>query len=103
MKPIGTHNYFVYITTNINKTTLYTGVTNDLVRRLYEHEQDAKTAKKHFAGKYNAYYLLYWERFQYIEHAIEREKQIKGWIRKKKEALISAFNPQWEFLNKQIQ
>lgn len=103
MKPIGTHNYFVYITTNKLKTVLYTGVTNDLARRLYEHEQDATTGKKHFAGRYNVYYLLYWERFQYIAHAIEREKQIKGWVRKKKEALISAFNPDWRFLNEEIE
>ncbi len=89
MKPLGTHNYFVYITTNITKSVLYTGVTNDLKRRLFEHEEDANTEKKHFTGKYNAYYLVYYERFEFIEHAIEREKQIKGWIRQKKETLIS--------------
>jgi putative endonuclease len=102
MKPIGTHNYFVYILTNWNKTVLYTGVTNDLARRISEHEHDAKTDKKHFTGKYNAYFLVYWERHQYILHAIEREKQIKGWIRKKKEALITEFNPEWQFLNDEI-
>lgn len=102
MKPLGTHNYFVYITTNKNKTVLYTGVTSHLKKRLYEHEQDAKTEKLHFTGKYNAYYLIYWERFQYIEHAINREKQIKGWLRVKKELLISEFNPDWNFLNDQL-
>lgn len=102
MKPIGTHNYFVYITTNINKTVLYTGVTNDLKIRLTEHQQDAETIKKHFTGKYNAYHLVYWERFQYIEHAIDREKQIKGWLRVKKDRLITEFNPTWDFLNDEI-
>lgn len=102
MNPIGTHNYFVYITTNKCKSVLYTGVTNDLRRRLYEHQQDALHKKQTFAGKYNAYHLIYWERHQYIEHAIEREKQIKGWVRKKKEKLISEFNHEWNFLNDQV-
>jgi putative endonuclease len=102
MKPVGSHNYFVYIITNKYKTVLYTGVTNDLKRRLLEHENDVKTVKKHFTGKYNVYFLIYYERFQYIEHAIEREKQIKGWLRSKKEQLISEFNPEWRFLNEEI-
>lgn len=102
MKPIGTHNYFTYITTNKNKTVLYTGVTNDLKYRLWQHEEDSKSSKKSFAGKYNCYHLIYFERFQYIEHAIEREKEIKGWIRKKKEKLINDFNPNWRFLNSEI-
>ena len=59
-------------------------------------------SKKSFAGKYNCYHLIYFERFQYIEHAIEREKEIKGWIRKKKEKLINDFNPNWRFLNSEI-
>jgi putative endonuclease len=102
MKLIGTYNYFVYITTNRNKTVLYTGVTNDLTTRLHEHKQDSLSDKKHFTGKYNAYFLVYWERFQYIEHAIEREKEIKGWLRSKKEKLITEFNPEWRFLNDEI-
>jgi putative endonuclease len=95
------HNYFVYITTNLSKSVLYIGVTNDLKRRLFEHEQDAASEKKHFTGKYNAIFLLYWERFQFIDHAILREKQLKGWTRKRKEELIFSFNPNWDFLNKQ--
>jgi putative endonuclease len=93
------HNYFVYITTNIKKNVLYVGVTNDLRTRMSQHNEDALTSKKHFAGKYNAYHLIYWERFQYIEHAIDREKEIKGWLRIKKEKLINEFNPKWQFLN----
>ena len=102
MKPIGTHNYFVYITTNKTKTVLYTGVTNDLKTRMLQHKEDAKGHKKHFAGKYNAYHLVFWERYEYIEQAIKREKEIKGWIRSKKEKLISEFNPEWRFLNEDV-
>ena len=102
MKPIGTHNYFVYITTNKNKTVLYTGVTNDLRSRIWEHEEDTRTGKRTFAGKYNCYNLIFFERYDYIEHAIDREKQIKGWKRIKKENLINNFNPEWKFLNKEI-
>jgi len=102
LKPIGTHNYFVYIVTNINKTVLYVGVTNDLKRRLFEHEHDLLNEKSHFTGKYNVIYLIYWERFEYIEGAITREKEIKGWLRIKKEMLISEFNPEWNFLNNEI-
>ena len=102
MKPIGTHNYFTYITTIKNKTVLYTGVTNDLRYRIWQHEEDSRNSKKSFAGKYNCYHLVYFERYQYIAHAIEREKEIKGWLRKKKEKLINDFNPNWRFLNDEI-
>jgi putative endonuclease len=74
MKPIGTHNYFVYIITNKSRRVLYTGMTNDLTRRLSEHKEDALSAKRTFAGKYNCYNLLYWERFQYVDDAYAREK-----------------------------
>jgi len=102
MKPIGCHNYFVYIITNFNKTVLYTGVTNDLKNRIFEHKTDSENLKSSFAGKYSCFYLLYFEHFTYIEHAIEREKQIKNWSRKKKEKIITDFNPKWEFLNYKI-
>ena len=92
------HNYFVYITTNETKRVLYIGVTNDLYTRLEEHFENSKS-KKTFAGRYNCYYLVYWERYSSIEHAIEREKELKGWTRKKKEILISSINPEWEFYN----
>ncbi len=103
MKPIGTHNYFVYMLTNKYKKVLYIGVTNDLSRRLYEHKQDSEGEKKTFAGKYNTIYLVYYERFQFIEHAIDREKQLKGWKRNKKDKLINEFNPEWKFLNDKIE
>lgn len=102
MRPSGYHNYFTYITTNRTKKVLYTGVTNSLKRRMMEHEEDARKGKKSFAGKYNAYHLVYFERFQYVVHAIEREKEIKGWIREKKNALIESLNPDWRFLNDEL-
>ncbi len=103
MKIPGGHNYYIYIVTNKNKTVLYTGVTNDLYRRLKEHEENSIPFRHpSFAGKYNAYFLLYYERFEHIETAIAREKEIKGWRRSKKEALINVLNPEWKFLNDEI-
>ncbi len=93
------HNYYVYVLTNFTKTVLYVGVTNDLVRRLSEHQQ----GMSEFTAKYKCHYLVYWEHHQYINTAIEREKEIKGWRRSKKETLINDFNPQWKFLNGEIQ
>jgi putative endonuclease len=89
MKPKGMYNYFVYIVANKNRKVLYTGVTNDLARRLIEHKEDSNTVKKHFAGRYNCFYLVFYERFNYINDAIAREKEIKEWKRDKKNALIS--------------
>ena len=95
------HNDFVYIVTNLKKTVLYTGVTNDLLQRLIEHYIN-RNSEQTFAGKYQCHYLIYFERFQYIDQAIKREKQIKGWTRKKKEDLINEENPGWKFLNEDI-
>lgn len=104
MKPIGTHNYYVYITTNKNKTVLYIGVTNDLKARMHQHEQNAKPlTHKSFAGKYNAHFLLYYEHFEWVEQAIAREKELKGWRRSKKEELINKVNPTWKFLNDSLE
>ena len=94
------HNYFVYILTNKNKTVLYTGVTNDLVVRLAQHKEGKDSVA--FTKKYNCYYLVHYERFQYIDHAIEREKEIKGWTRAKKNALIEIDNKEWRFLNDEV-
>jgi len=93
--------YSIYITTNYTKTVLYTGVTNDLGQRLTEHYLNRENAKT-FAGHYNCFYLIYWEEFTDIRAAIAREKEIKGWTRKKKEVLIRSFNPDWKFLNNEI-
>ncbi len=94
------HNYFIYILTNFKKTALYTGVTNDLSVRLKEHKEGIK--KSAFTNRYKCYYLIYFEHYQYIDQAIEREKEIKGWSRAKKEALISNENKNWEFLNEKV-
>ena len=90
-------NYYVYITTNPGKTVLYTGVTNDLSRRLLEHYQN-RGNKNNFAGKYYCYKLLYYEYFTDINQAIFREKDIKNLNREKKEELINNKNPKWNFL-----
>ena len=98
MNTIGSHNYFVYITTNLNKTVLYTGVTNDLERRIWEHKEGVKRREKSFTARYNCTHLIYYEHFDYIQDAIDREKEIKGWKRFKKEALINSINQEWKFL-----
>ena|SRR5690606_5117241 len=94
------YNYYTYILTNFTKTVLYTGVTNNLKIRLFEHKTSLN--KKAFTSRYKCFYLIYWERHQYIQYAIEREKEIKGWTREKKEKLINEFNPNWKFLNDEI-
>lgn len=96
------HNYFVYISTNPKKTVLYTGVTNDLHTRIIQHKEDNQNNRLTFAGKYFCYNLIYFERFQNINHAIEREKEIKGWTRLKKVKLINEINPTWKFLNDEV-
>lgn len=95
-------NYFVYIVTNRNKTTLYIGVTNDIQRRLGQHYFDSQHARKSFPGRYNCFYLIYYESFDSIDVAITREKELKRWRREKKDRLINSFNPKWEFLNDQV-
>jgi len=99
----GSHNYYVYITTNKNKQVLYIGVTNHLSRRMQEHSDDAKTSKKHFAGRYNCVNLIYYERYERIEDAISRETELKDWRREKKIALVNASNPDWRFLNEELE
>lgn len=101
MKTLGTHNYYVYILTNKRKTVLYTGVTNNLKERLYFHSNPDSFSKA-FTTKYKCFYLLYYEHFSDINVAISREKQIKGWSRAKKDALILSFNPNKNFLNNEI-
>ena len=83
---MGVYLYYVYILTNAYNKVLYTGVTNDLERRRYEHKQ--KNIKG-FTQKYNVDKLVYFEQFDFIDLAISREKQIKGYSRAKKIALIN--------------
>lgn len=92
------HLYFVYIVTNPERKVLYIGVTNNLEARLEEHFFN-RGKPKTFAGKYYCYNLIYYEEFQYINDAIIREKELKGWSRVKKENLIRTKNPGWTFMN----
>ena len=87
--------YYVYIMTNSSRT-LYTGVTDDLVRRAYEHRNKLIEG---FTQKYSVTRLVYYEITGDVRAAIQREKQIKGWLRKKKIALIEAANPEWKDLS----
>jgi putative endonuclease len=80
---------------------LYVGVTNDIRVRLLQHKQNNSTQKS-FTGKYYCYNLIYYERFTHVEHAIEREKEIKKWRREKKNTLIESTNPNWTFLNDEV-
>jgi len=86
---------YVYLLANKHNNVLYTGVTNDLMRRVYEHKSKLVAG---FTQKYNVDRLVYYEVCSDIVTAIEREKQIKGWSRKKKDDLVNALNPSWDDL-----
>jgi putative endonuclease len=88
-------SYFVYIMTNKSRT-LYTGVTNNLERRVYEHKHNLVPG---FTSKYNITKLVHYEETNDVNVALAREKQIKGWLRSKKIALIEAENPEWKDLS----
>ena len=90
------YNYYVYILSNAQKNVIYTGVTNNLVRRVYEHKNHLD--KSSFTARYNVTRLVYYEHTNDANSAIEREKQIKGWNRKRKDKLIEGMNPNWEDL-----
>ena len=97
----GIYNFYVYIITNMTKTVLYTGVTNNLRRRLQEHK--SKKNPKSFSAHYNLEYLVYYEHFGWVQQAIVREKEIKSLSRKGKLELIKDFNPYFDFLNKSFE
>lgn len=90
------HNYYVYMVSNKHNTVIYTGVTNDLERRMLEHKSKHNFG---FTQKYKCHKLIYYEEFQWIEEAIAREKQIKGGSRLKKMNLINSMNPAWADLS----
>ena len=96
------HLYYVYILTNAHHNVFYTGVTNDLERRCYEHKMKIL---KGFTQKYNVDKLIYFEKFEFIELAIAREKQIKAYSRIKKTTLIDQFYRDWKelFRNRKIE
>ena len=93
-------SYFVYIMTNRSDGVLYTGVTNDLIRRVYEHKTHIDP--KAFTTRYNIEKLVYYEQYSEPEYAIAREKQIKGWNRTRKNKYISEMNPDWKDLYEEI-
>ena len=93
-------NYYVYILSNDTHTTIYTGVTNDLLRRVYEHKHDL--SHKSFTAKYGVHRLVYYEATTDVRSAIEREKQIKGWNRARKNKLVESMNPLWQDLYESI-
>ena len=84
--------YYVYILTNQSNSVLYIGITNDLKRRLREHQNETVEG---FTKRYHLHKLVYYETFSHPQEAIAREKQLKGWRRNKKVALIEAVNSDW--------
>ena len=88
--------YYVYILTDRFNRTVYTGITKDLIRRVYEHKNNCDPNS--FTAKYSVHKLVYFEETSDVRSAIEREKQIKSWNRKRKNQLIEAFNPTWQEL-----
>jgi putative endonuclease len=91
--------YYVYLLTTWNNKVLYTGVTNNLERRMYEHKNKLING---FTKKYKVHKLVYFEETEDILSAIEREKQIKGWLRVKKNNLVESVNPDWRDLSDEL-
>ena len=94
-------SYYVYILANKMNTVIYTGVTNDLLRRVYEHKMHLD--QNSFTAKYDVTRLVFYEVTQNVRSAIEREKQIKSWSRAKKNTLVETMNHEWEDLWDSIQ
>ena len=90
--------YYVYILTNKNNNVMYVGVTNNLLRRLYEHKNHLIEG---FTKKYNVTKLVYYEESPDVLAAIAREKQLKGWSRIKKNGLVESENPEWNDLSEE--
>lgn len=88
------YKYYVYIMASKPNGTIYIGVTNDIIRRVYEHKTNEN--KKSFTARYKTHDLVYLEIYNNIEFAIEREKQLKRWTRNKKKDLIETMNPEWQ-------
>jgi putative endonuclease len=92
-------NYYVYMMTNIINTVLYVGVTNNLQRRVMEHKMGTAEG---FSKRYKLCKLVYYEATESIDSAITREKEIKGWLRRRKEALILELNKDWRDLYSEL-
>lgn len=92
------NSYYIYIMASVSGT-LYVGVTNNIVKRVYEHKNDLIDG---FTKKYQCHKLIYFEQTSDVNSAIVREKQIKNWNREKKEILIKILNPRWVDLYEEI-
>ncbi len=92
--------YYVYILATNDNSVIYTGITNNLLRRIYEHKN--RLNPKSFTSRYHVHKLVYYEYTGDVTAAIEREKQIKSWNRNSKNKLIESENPQWEELYERI-
>ena len=88
--------FYVYMLTNWDDSVIYIGFTNNLERRLYEHRNHLVDG---YTKKYNVHKLVYYEYTNDVYAAMEREKQLKGWTRKKKNALVQKMNPEWKDLS----
>ena len=88
--------YYVYILANVTNVAVYIGMTNNLIRRVYEHRNHIDPDS--FTSQYNIHKLVYFEQTSDVRAALEREKQLKGWKRSKKNALVEKMNPQWKDL-----
>jgi putative endonuclease len=88
--------YYIYLLTNWNNKVMYVGVTNNLIRRIYEHKNKLV---KGFTKKYNVNKLVYYEETQDVIAALTREKEIKKWRREKKNQLVNQMNPIWKDLS----
>ncbi len=95
----GYYLFYVYIITNKYRSALYIGMTDNLPRRLKEHRENIDNGTKTFASRYNIQFLVYYEKYTWVQNAIMREKQLKKWNRDKKFELIRQFNPEFKFLN----
>ena len=93
------YDFWVYIMTNKLDSALYTGMTNDLTRRVGEHQSGEIPG---FTADYRCHKLVYWEHYSEVEDAITREKQLKRWSRKKKVSLIESMNPRWVDLSEEM-
>lgn len=91
--------FYVYMMTNRSRVVLYTGVTNDLHRRVWEH---TNKAVRGFTSRYNVDRLVYYEDYRDVRDAIAREKEIKGWRREKKNSLVESMNPRWRDLGREL-
>ena len=93
------YQFFVYILTNFNNNVMYIGMTNNLLRRIYEHKNKLIDG---FTKKYNVFKLVYFEQYSQVNEAIAREKELKKWRREKKNKLVESINPKWIDLSTQF-